>query len=1170
MIVKKLYNSKILKKLHNLKNNLFVEIYESEILLYNIEYDEIINNYVKNEIKNQKFLFIIFDSEILNNNLILLTSIGLILLKLINDNNFTIISNEIFNINSELKDKFMNIKINKNFNIFYIYSNTNLLCIYKIENEKIIKLKNIILKKYIRNINLFEYKNNFLIFSILEQNNINYSIENFYFEYKNNIIENINIEENINLKNFQKNFDNLNKIINDSINNNKKIFDIYYEIDQSKYIFFIIENGFIIYKIENDIYENSQEENLNFKKEHLFKKNANDFIEYKLIKINNYINHIFIYEKKIKFYTEIDNIIHKMKLKKEDKNIFHSKSIKNFIYNNNNILILYDIKGISSIINIELDINNKEILIKNKYNYNINDNLISLDSKIIKYKQNLLSIFSLTGLTKNDSKIVKYIDGYNNINLYKNKNLNKIQNIIYCENNNENKKIFLFNYFNNSILYSMKPNYNLINLKEFLNQKSIAIYQYKNLHTYLIILSQKIIEINFIDADFSQINCNILKENFEYKILFSQFFEYKNKFFLIIYSSNNLINIINLDDFSIIFEYKIEFLSCLNYINDYNNNKFIILFGNFNGELNLLMLNYSENENKFIIENTIINKLKHFQNNYYSSPENIKIIYNKNNENFIFCSSKSNDIFLLNYKNNNLNIIFSDKLNNEENFLKISEIEKDKNEEFIKIILFNMKKSYNLFIKINYNNNEKKFEIEKYYKNKFIINFENKNEYLIEFIKISQNLFFYLTNENIFFSYFENLEKNRILFPIDYFNFENQKINKIELLNVNNNNFLFCLTFFNENNEKKFYIQIIDIKNNKNINNILIDTKINENLNNMDIENSNENNNNNNENYHNLNFLSFKIFLLLNNNNNVYISLCGYYSNINNDNDIENKGILYIFNYDIEKNILNQIYKFPNFPKILYDFSINDYFIITAMENYIGFIKYNIENENNFVIKTDNAKQIQFANKIIKIEKIKNNNNNLIIVDEKESIFLIEIFKNFKFNINGFEGKLRNIKGIKILDEKGEKIFFYEKNGQIGILNLNNNGIYNVTNEIDLKDIIINCEILDENNIIANSISGGIYLIKIYQDKNIYNLSDFQNKIFNLYYKINFNLDEINIYNCMMMNTMMYNSLVINDLINICQQFNNNQEEIKKNIINFDENIKLINFLNEEIDINLK
>ena len=56
----------------------------------------------------------------------------------------------------------------------------------------------------------------------------------------------------------------------------------------------------------------------------------------------------------------------------------------------------------------------------------------------------------------------------------------------------------------------------------------------------------------------------------------------------------------------------------------------------------------------------------------------------------------------------------------------------------------------------------------------------------------------------------------------------------------------------------------------------------------------------------------------------------------------------------------------------------------------------------------------------------------------------------------------------------------------------------------------------------------------------------------------------------MMMNTMMYNSFVINDLINICQQFNNNQEEIKKNIINFDENIKLINFLNEEIDINLK
>ena len=162
LVLKKLFSGNYLKKLHIVKNNLLndniesniiekekdikeninetkeindnnkfnlISIYESSLDFTYCEYDSIIKQYIQTSILHQDFFFVIFDSEIIDSKIILLTSIGLFIYQYEKDK-LNLLLYEIFNIKCEPKDLLMYLKINKKLNIIIIYSNTNLFFLY--------------------------------------------------------------------------------------------------------------------------------------------------------------------------------------------------------------------------------------------------------------------------------------------------------------------------------------------------------------------------------------------------------------------------------------------------------------------------------------------------------------------------------------------------------------------------------------------------------------------------------------------------------------------------------------------------------------------------------------------------------------------------------------------------------------------------------------------------------------------------------------------------------------------------------------------------------------------------------------------------------------------------------------------------------------------------------
>ena len=83
------------------------------------EYDSIIKQYIQTPILHQKFFFVIFDSEIINSKIVLLTSIGLFIYNF-EKNKLELIFNDIFNIKCEPKDLLMYLKLNEKLNILII------------------------------------------------------------------------------------------------------------------------------------------------------------------------------------------------------------------------------------------------------------------------------------------------------------------------------------------------------------------------------------------------------------------------------------------------------------------------------------------------------------------------------------------------------------------------------------------------------------------------------------------------------------------------------------------------------------------------------------------------------------------------------------------------------------------------------------------------------------------------------------------------------------------------------------------------------------------------------------------------------------------------------------------------------------------------------------------
>ena len=111
LVLKKLFSGNYLKKLHiienisiqkssdinkeskeiknnkededkKLKNNFYlISVYESSLSINECEYNSIIKQYIQTPIYHHKLFFIIFDSEVITDKIILLTSIGLFVYK---------------------------------------------------------------------------------------------------------------------------------------------------------------------------------------------------------------------------------------------------------------------------------------------------------------------------------------------------------------------------------------------------------------------------------------------------------------------------------------------------------------------------------------------------------------------------------------------------------------------------------------------------------------------------------------------------------------------------------------------------------------------------------------------------------------------------------------------------------------------------------------------------------------------------------------------------------------------------------------------------------------------------------------------------------------------------------------------------------------------------------
>ena len=298
LVVKKLFSGNFLKNLHlipinaldkdnNDDENIMIEekeklnkfylisIYESSIDINKCEFDNVINQYIQIPIIHQNFFFIIFDSGIIDQKIVLITSIGLFIYNL-EETKLNLLYNDIFNTKCEPKDILMYLKINEKLNIMTVYSNTNLFFLYKYNKstkkcEKINQI-NKLCNGFIKNINIFSIdEGNYFILTIQTQLASNFSIENYIYNINDkNEINEVDInklsDDNVNELNIKNGIKYL-KSIYENINNNylnDKIKDIRFSLT-GKYIFLSKENGLIILK--KQIIENEEKADLMIKYE---------------------------------------------------------------------------------------------------------------------------------------------------------------------------------------------------------------------------------------------------------------------------------------------------------------------------------------------------------------------------------------------------------------------------------------------------------------------------------------------------------------------------------------------------------------------------------------------------------------------------------------------------------------------------------------------------------------------------------------------------------------------------------------------------------------------------------------------------------------------------------------------------------------------------------------
>ena len=1223
LAVKKLFSGNYLKKLHFIKyynkeensqdstqvndNKIniddksshkfyLISIYESSIDINFCEFDKIINQYIQTPLMHQNLFFIIFDSGIIDNKIALLTSIGLFIYYF-DGNKLNLVYNDIFNTKCEPKDILMYLKINEKNKILCVYSNTNLFFLYYYDNQtkkcqKVVQEQKLC-NGFIKKVNIYDIPedNSYFILSIETKIYQKHNIENYIYklETEKNIFNEVNLDRDgdkilpaikLNIKYILNTYE----YINNNYSNDK-ITDIIFHLYE-KYIFLLKENGLIILKRKK--VENEDIDTLDFKQKYEYKNGTNIkksfFIDYK--KVNDY--HLIFFDNKIKIYEEKNNVLSKIKLnpKESKKLLTNSNAIIQQVENKQLSIILYNYKNDISFINItkeEEENNNLDnLIIENKYKIEVitritNESMFCLDCAIIK-DNNILQIYGICGL-QGESRLIKYSNIYNEVNLFS-KNIDKeIYSIILVTDNFKN------NYFSNLLMTTnkIKSNLYILNksfiptyLTEFPSQV-IQIYPVLNSpNIYTVVLKNGIKQIIFNDPN--NINNFQINDMFQcdnnISILFCYNFIYEQTNYVVIYLTNKRMICFNVNNLTELFNIELENLpqlSSLGVIVIENLKKFGFIFGNYLNN-HIMIIYYDIQENKFDMKKISETKILDSQGKYLLVPEDI-LIYKY----YIFITTHTGDFIILYFNDKNLDasvdIIFNlENITKNQSPLRFSQIGLNNNE--FNIDFYSMKNAYNIKFIINSNNNN---EIQHNFSklNRYYFN-QKKDLSLISFKKIyseennKTNVHLYLHKGEINFSYFQENTNDNLLnksnedilnqiigekggiqtnnisietiykFPMD------EKAIKIININQEDNELLiltnkYNLYLFNFNDEIKINPKIKKISDDikhpeliiKGIKNYII----------KEDDSGNETN----------------------------INVVIAYGGAKSEENTDKKGVLIIYQYikSIENEdsfILKPIKVIYGYPQTIIDAVLIKNYIICSIEYALCIKEYNIK-DNEFVWNSEaQAKIINYMNKTISLVPLNKfcNNHYLLTGDAYESFHLIKFSSVNPANYDtiGADLSLNSLANIYPINNNSNEVLITDKKGIITKFCLNDE-IYNIVNRIDLKEFITNLYV-DNNKIIMTGLLGSLYYGEMFEKNNNdfeKELLKFQKDVFNEISNINLG-KTVEYEEAMLMSEKINNVLLIDNLINFCGIY---YKELSARIYNFANYVKAIKIINDNL-----
>ena len=1206
LVLKKLFSGNYLKKLHIIKNNslddkiesniieeekdinvinenqekingnkfYLISIYESSLDITYCEYDSIIKQYIQTSVLHQDFFFVIFDSEIIDSKIILLTSIGLYIYQFEKDK-LNLIVYEIFNIKCEPKDLLMYLKINTKLNIIVIYSNTNLFFLYQYnaKSNKLIKVNQInkLCNGYIDYINIFniEQINNHFIISIqLNISNV-FSVENFVYFIDEDKLEINEIEQN---KLNEDGENSTNILINENI---KYINDIFNKINENykeeklkairydltgKYIFLVNNEGFIILKNkerQND--KNVIDLMIKFKFKYGQNVKNSFFIDYQ--KIKNY--HFIFFDNKISIFEETKETISRIKLipKEQKKFLTNSNAIIQNINKDNEIsMILYNYKNDITFIKLNQEEKKEDNL--NKYKINIithitNESMFCLDGIIKKNNKDEYKIISICGL-QGESRLIKYSNIFTEIMLHNQQIDTQINSIIFPSYNFRRKyfsNIFMTSNNSKSILYSLNNEYQINHLIDF-ESPALKLYPLVNNLSYIIILKSGVGIISFNDDnDKKNYQMKNIYECKNYKdddndttihILFSYYYLFKEQEYLVIYLNNRHLLCFNINLLTNIFDIELNNLpqpSALGVIAIERLNKLGFVLGNYINN-HIIIIYYDFENNCFDKDKISETKLLDSTGNSLLTPDDILIF-----KYYIFITTHTGDFIVLNFNDNNLdnpiNIIFNlENITKNQISLKFSQIDfyEEKNE--FNIDIFSFKNAYNIILNINNDiNNEiictNKNQLTKY---KFNQAFQTP---LLQFQKTFLNekgtkVHFYFKKNFLNFSFFqEQINKSNISIETLYNFPKNEKAIKIiqltekkdEIIILTNN---LNLYLFNED------LNLISTKN------ITDDVKKNG-----------------------LKIVGIKNYLIKEDdegeaaNINIIILFGGFKTD-------ENKTIGILIVYQLIDTNLIPIKIITGYPKSIIDACFIKRYIICGIESALCVREYFVKNNTIEWNKDVRSLMISnYMNKITNLVPLNNfcNNYYLITSDIYESFQLIKFnsISPEKYETLGADLSLNNIGNIYPVNNNKEEIFTTDKKGIITKYELKDE-IYKVINKVDLKEYIMKLYIND-NNIIMIGLLGSVYFGKIIEVNNNNNeLLKFQNNVFNEVCNVNLK-KSIDYEEALLMNEKINNVLLLDTLLHFCEIYSN---ELINKIDNFQNLFNHLKFFKENLILKIE